>query len=1048
MSQEKFQIAYQGLNSKQKQAVDTVYGPLMVIAGPGTGKTQLLSTRVGRILRDTDYRPFNILCLTYTTSGVAAMKQRLVELIGSEGNDVEIFTFHSFAEKIIQRYSRYQDVESFQFINEIDQKILVRSLLEDIEFNTPLKKTISSIDSSIRFVQTVISQIKKEKYDAESLIHALHAELKDKKNSDEYYYKKSGAGYKAGDFYQSKWDKFEHKLTKNIQALEIYKKYATIIKEKKWMDYEDMLLNALSLLTNEDDLRYDLQEQYQVIMVDEFQDTSGAQLELIHQLCRDTEDPNIMVVGDEDQSIYRFQGANLYNIFDFHDRYLATKSVEEQMERVVVLEKNYRSTPVILEASSMLIRNNEERITHLVKGKTLLKKLEAEHPSLKKSIEPVDIIEVENKEDEYIPLALKIEQLVSSGVSYKDIAVLFPTNDQMTEFSNYLSALEFPFEMSKDENILDDRLVQSYIQIIRFILDFSQRKVLSPEGFADLLMHPWIQLSLYDISSFWAAIKALQIKSPLDFLQFMENFNQEDRVAQTIAIYRDCVQKLQLMTPHRWFHYVLDSFHIKEWALSQVNRLEILQKIEVLEKFLVDYLLQMEKPNIQDFVSRIEDYEREAIAIPFVRRYTSDDSIKLMTYHKSKGLEFDYVFVFKAGRHRDKPRENLYVPEELIAKNLRDDEEKNRTEEEKRRLLYVAMTRAKKKLYLTDIVTDETSKTKNKFKQELNPVSEQVKRETPDIAAPVISSVYRLTEQDYLRFAMLNQNTLNLREEALFENEYIEKKLKDFKLSHSTLNTYLECPQKFYIEKIISVPTEPSFQMAMGSFYHSVLENFDRMIEDNSSKDTLADLISMAMSELYLYKSQLTDMEFKNIQQALNTNLPLLYEQYLSKTKVEKYELEKTLEMRIGDAIFTGTLDKIVWDGNSITILDYKTGKLSNANSKKKLLPFNPELILTPESTVDEQYGGNYWRQAVIYAMLIQSNFADAIIKEIKYVFILPEDGKINSVNIQISPSDMLYMKNLIMTNYTKIQNKEFNGCTKIDCPQCSKVAFRQSFNV
>jgi DNA helicase-2/ATP-dependent DNA helicase PcrA len=158
MNQEKFYRTYTSLNEKQKQAVDAIYGPLMVIAGPGTGKTQLLSTRVGHILRETDFRPFNILCLTYTTSGVAAMKQRLVELIGPEGNDVEVYTFHSFAEKVIQRYSRYNDLETFKFIDEIDKKILVRELLDEVEFNTPLKKGVSSVDSSIsrQVIQTFV----------------------------------------------------------------------------------------------------------------------------------------------------------------------------------------------------------------------------------------------------------------------------------------------------------------------------------------------------------------------------------------------------------------------------------------------------------------------------------------------------------------------------------------------------------------------------------------------------------------------------------------------------------------------------------------------------------------------------------------------------------------------------------------------------------------------------------------------------------------------------------------------------------------------------
>ncbi|MFN9320732.1 MAG: ATP-dependent helicase, partial [Chitinophagales bacterium] len=535
---------------------------------------------------------------------------------------------------------------------------------------------------------------------------------------------------------KAKWDAFENKLNKNIQALQIYKKYNEIVTSRKLMDFDDMLLKALELLDNSEDLRLDIQEQYQVILVDEFQDTSGAQLDLIHQLCRDIEDPNVMVVGDEDQSIYRFQGANLFNIHDFHKRYLAHLPAEEQYDRMVVLDKNYRSTPVILDVSRVLIEKNTERITNIIEGKTIIKKLEAAHPSLKASSEPIELIEVENKEDEMLPIVLKIEDLVKKGVNFKDIAVLFPNNNQMIDFAQYLAVLDYPYELSKDENILEDKLILSYIQIFYFIQDFANRKVLSPEQFGELLMHPWMGISLYDISRFWVEVKELEIRNPLDFLQFLEKYQGIEKIEHTLAIYKTCVQKLPLMPPQRFFHFVLDSFQIKEWALKQPQRMDILQKIEVLDNFLKDYLNKLENGKMNDFINRLEAYLREDVAIPYSKRFQSENSINLMTYHKSKGLEYDYVFVYNAGRYTNRSKESLYVPEELIDLNLSEDNEKSRNEEEKRRVLYVAMTRAKKKLYLTDIVTDGKGDSKNKFKVEINPISEEEMKKTPDIAAP------------------------------------------------------------------------------------------------------------------------------------------------------------------------------------------------------------------------------------------------------------------------------------------------------------------------
>lgn len=1047
MNSEKYTKAYQGLNEKQRQAVDTIYGPLMVIAGPGTGKTQLLSTRVGHILRETDFRPFNILCLTYTTSGVAAMKQRLVELIGPEGNDVEVYTFHSFAEKVIQRYSRYNDLETFQFIDDIDKKILVRELLEEVEFNTPLKKGVSSVDSSISFILSVVSQIKKEKYDADLLINAIKDELITKKDSEEFVYKQKYKEFKAGDLKKAKWEAFESKLTKNIQALQIFKKYNEIVTSRKLMDFDDMLLKALELFDKSEDLRFDIQEQYQVILVDEFQDTSGAQLDLIHQLCHGIEDPNVMVVGDEDQSIYRFQGANLFNIHDFHKRYLAHKPAEEQMERMVVLDKNYRSTPVILDVSRVLIEKNTERITNIIEGKTIIKKLEAAHPVLKSSSETIELIEVENKEDEMLPIVLNIEKLIKNGVNYKDIAVLFPNNNQMIDFSQYLSVLDYPYELSKDENILEDKLILSYIQIFYFIQDYANRKVLSPEQFGELLMHPWTGISLYDISRFWVEVKELNIRNPLDFLQFLETYQGVEKIEEIMAIYKTCVQKLQLMPPQRFFHFVLDCFQIKEWALKQPQRMDILQKIEVLDIFLKDYLNKVENGKMNDFIKRLEAYLREDVAIPYSKRFQSENSINLMTYHKSKGLEYDYVFVYNAGRYSNKGRIGLYVPEDLIDINLSDEGEKLRNEEEKRRLLYVAMTRAKKKLYLTDIVSDGKGETKNRFKVEINPISEEEMKQTPDIAAPVIASVYKLNESDYTRFEVLNFSDLAIKEEQLFENNFIHQRLGNYKMSHSTMNTYLECPQKFYMDKMISIPSETSFQMSMGNFYHALLENFDKTIQEQPDKDSPEELLQMARQSIYNYRGLMTDIEFRDVQQALETNLPLLYHQYLQSNKASDFELEASLEMKIGPCSFTGKLDKIIFDDNAITIVDYKTGKLSNSKKKHKLDSYNSEKELSENATVDEIFGGNYWRQAVIYSMLVKENYPDKKLQEVRYVYILPEDKEIKLFTFQPTQEDENYMKNLILTTFGKIQNKEFGCCQKLDCPWCEQLAHRQSLN-
>jgi DNA helicase II / ATP-dependent DNA helicase PcrA len=1040
-----FDKAYQSLNAMQRKAVDTIYGPLMVIAGPGTGKTQLLSTRVGQILKMTDMQPHNILCITFTNSGVAAMKKRLVELIGPQGHDIEVYTFHSFAEKITQRYKRTNELDTYEFHEDLDKKILIRSLLEKIDFNTPLKKGITSVDTTIKFLINFFNQIKKEKYDIHELLYQYEEEKATRIDDAEFRYKKKYKEFQAGDLRQAKWDEFCAKLDKHIQACHLFREYQVIIEEKKLIDFDDLILNAIRLLQENDDLRFDFMEQYQFIMIDEFQDTNGAQLELINELCVETDEPNIMVVGDEDQSIFRFQGANVFNIHNFHERYLAHYSTDEQLEKIIVLESNYRSTPFILEASRILIQNNTERITHIVEGKTINKRLVASNEKYKNSLETIDFIEVDYKDDISIPIALEIEQLVQKGVNFDQIAVLFPTNQNAIDFADYLKILDYPFELSKEENILNDSLILSYLQVFHLIQNFVKDKYIDKGDFSALLLHPWSKLSLEEISKFWTVYKETNPESILDYLK---TYTSSEEIKRIYSILTDCIKAYSTLPSQRFFHYVLDSFGIKEWAIAQVNRLDSLQKIEVLDRFIQDYLLNHNSAKFSDILARLDDYIREEIVINYVKHIRSENSIQLMTFHKSKGLEFDYVFIYGAGRFSSSNLNSIYIPESVLAKKLvSEEEEKNSAEEEKRRLLYVAMTRAKAKLYMVDVLEEKKDGTsKNKFKSELPIVSHEFHLQTPDIQAIVLGKSYQINEADYLRFEAVNQTHLDIKDEKIFENQFIENRIQNFSLSHSSINTYLECPQKFFIEKIISIPSESSLAMSLGNFYHQVLEKYFNQYEAQKSLPSLDELLTIARQDVFTFKHFMTEFEFRDIQKAMETNLPILYEQYIKDFNCDNLVMEGGFEAQLGTAHINGKLDKWYRTGTEIFIADFKTGKLSNSKKNGKLKPYKEDSELDKSTaTVDELYGGNHWRQAMMYFILAKAKFQIEEIREVKFVFIIPENNQIESVSFTPNDTDETYLKNLIIDVNSKIKAKKFDGCKKVDCSWCTKVYERQS---
>ncbi|TFG76891.1 MAG: ATP-dependent helicase, partial [Thermodesulfobacteriales bacterium] len=416
-----FEERYSNLNPEQKDAVDSIYGPLLVVAGPGTGKTEILSLRVANILRKTDTAPKNILCLTFTTSAAYNMRERLTKLIGRDAYKVAINTFHSFGVDIISTYPEYfykgmtfnpvDDVSQIEILEEILTELPydndlgnlhpeggyvylkdIKSVIGELkkagitpdEFRNILainKKSLESLNPSIhsifsqRISNKLIGSIECfiENLKPVDLGYAISLNLQSipkilKSSLEEAMENVSMLG-KNTPLSEWKRDKTtkddsgnqELKDTKYLEKLfslaDVYEKYQMLMYERRYYDFDDMILNAISGIEENNSLKYELQDRYEYILVDEFQDTNDAQMKLINQITiYDESDriPNIMAVGDDDQAIYKFQGAELSNILNFTDTYSETK--------IVTITSNYRSTQEILDIARYVILQGKERL--------------------------------------------------------------------------------------------------------------------------------------------------------------------------------------------------------------------------------------------------------------------------------------------------------------------------------------------------------------------------------------------------------------------------------------------------------------------------------------------------------------------------------------------------------------------------------------------------------------------------------------------------------------------------------------------------------------
>ncbi|HZI69017.1 MAG TPA: ATP-dependent helicase, partial [Hanamia sp.] len=403
----KFREEYERLNDEQKKAVDTIEGPVMVIAGPGTGKTQILAARIGRILLDTDALPQNILCLTYTDAGAIAMRKRLLQFIGPDAYKVNIYTFHGFCNEVIQQNLSLFEKPALNPVSDLERIQLFKTLIDHLPKNNPLKRYRGDVYYEIKNLQNLFSAMKREGWTPAYLIERIDVYLERIKDDETFKYKRPSkkSGKEAGDYKPSYFIEVE-RMKKLCAAVNEFDNFQNLMKQHNLYDFDDMINWVIDVFKTNQNVLADYQERFQYVLVDEYQDTSGTQNEIVKLLIDFWDEPNVFVVGDDDQSIFRFQGANVENMENF------AKSYESLLK--IVLTNNYRSTKPILDVSKTLIDRNTERLIHKFPG--LTKELKCSKKELQKLIDLPAIVEYNTVKDEMADVTIKIEKLISSGV--------------------------------------------------------------------------------------------------------------------------------------------------------------------------------------------------------------------------------------------------------------------------------------------------------------------------------------------------------------------------------------------------------------------------------------------------------------------------------------------------------------------------------------------------------------------------------------------------------------------------------------------------------
>lgn len=1020
----KFKEEYERLNEKQRIAVDTIEGPVMVIAGPGTGKTQILASRIGKILLDTDAQPENILCLTYTDAGAVAMRKRLLQFIGPDAYKVNLYTFHAFCNDVIQDNLSLFEKKALDPVSDLEKIQFFKELIDSFPKNHSLKRYRGDVYFEINNLQSLFSNMKKEGWTPAFINQKIDEYLADLPTRDEFIYKRKYKEFNAGDLKKDKIQEEQERMDKLRAAVGEFDRFQQLMRKKNRYDFDDMINWVIKAFEENKNLLANYQEKYQYILVDEYQDTSGTQNRLVELLISYWEKPNVFVVGDDDQSIYRFQGANVENMLDFANNY-------QNDLLTVVLINNYRSTQPILDVSKTLINRNDERLVKKIEG--LSKELLSSRNELIPLKHQPRIKEYDTQRQEMIGIAKKVQDLVGQNVSPGRIGIIYKENKYGEELSQYFKLLNIPVYSKRHLNILELPLAQKILLVLKYLESEHDISYSGDEMLFEILHFDWFGIPSIEIAKISmevaekrykddkTSIRQLLVEKASAPAKDLFSSNLHEGLRKASAIIEQLVTDVYNVTLQHLFESIIREAGVLSHIMQSPDKHWQLQILTGLFDFVKDETHRNPSLNLQGFVNLIGMMEKEDIKLPLVQVSGSDKGVNLMTAHGSKGLEFEYVFLVGCNssfwEKKRKPGGGYKLPDTIF-----DSQPTANDEEELRRLFYVALTRAEQHLYIS------YSKFKNDGK-ELEPSMfiAEIQDEHHLPVEKIIIDTEVLSE-----FAALHFAESEAPEIEKIEEEFIGHLLDKFVMNVTALNNYLKCPLEFYFKNLVRIPSPKNEATEFGSAVHYALEKLFRKMQD-SKKNTFEskeEFIGDFVWYIERHRESFTKEQFARRLEYGQEVLSNYYDKYINSFN-KIVAIERRIKTVYKDVPLKGALDKLEFDGKSVNVVDYKSGDPDKGIPKTKG-PSDKDIN-----------GGDYWRQAVFYKILVDNyEQKDWKVVSTEFDFIEPDKKKnYRKEKVVISPADIATVTQQITSTWEKIQNREFyTGCGKKDCHWCNFV--------
>jgi DNA helicase II / ATP-dependent DNA helicase PcrA len=889
------------MNEAQRRAITHGQGPLLVIAGAGTGKTRVITERIRHLLdADASLGGENILGLTYTKKAAGEMKSRVIRTCGERGRNVTMATFHAFCETLLKEIDPKVTV-----LEDVDHWILLRRNMARLQLEKyrRLAEPGQFLGDFLRFFSRCQDELVSSE-DFQRYADELEEDLKaERKQLDE-------------DTYAERVENVA--LQKEIARA--YKASEELLNEKKYFSFGSLITWTVALLRKDGAIRERFQQRYKHILVDEFQDTNIAQLELLQLLS--PEPRNIVVVGDNDQAIYRFRGASFGSFKLFLERFAGWKTGQNSTPYRVTLTENYRSTPNILRVATQVIAQNE------VSSDFPNKVLSATHPEG----ERIRVVELATEDEEALWVANELERLHRAGSPWRDFGVLYRQHAHRDRLVEELSRRKIPFVITR-LSILEHPLVRDVLAYLRLIA-----KPYDDIACARVLAAPAWHLEPVDLVRLAERTRKKRGTSLYDALQSPQSelpFNPSAATLSELVEFAAGQRKnLKRRTAREILGALIEWLEIPKLAGSRGRRY-----VTQLAQFLKDWEPKSDTRSLPEFLEYL-DYFEQAGGVICLDEDVPGDAVQLMTVHGAKGLEFAHVFLLRVNHGAFPPRERSplfefpvkLMKEELPAGQFHIQEE--------RRLFYVALTRAERKLTITTL-TEKKGKVPTFIEDIL--MEPSVKRRDVLQIAPKVrprdetASTANGAKSGASLFPSLSQRPRIFSKIAEWAETFHPPSPEPLKLSASAVDNYRKCPQQFLFSRMWSLKEGPQATLTYGSVMHTTIK---RVV------DQLRKGVKLPFDEVArIFETEWTSAGFEDDYQEgeyKKDGIEQLraFHTTLLENPPEILEQEKAFELPLeNNVIINGRIDQINSLGrNDVEIVDYKTGKSrKEADARKDL---------------------------------------------------------------------------------------------------------------